>query len=183
MSIGKAPGSDVIPAEVFKAGGTLLIRKLTDLFQFHWEKKTLPQEFRDATIVHIYKRKENKRSCDNHIGIFLFSIAVKILARVLLNRLLKHLEQGGLPESQCRFRETIDMILQLVNFKNNVWNNNKTSMTFVDFTKAFDSVSRNGLWKILAKFGCPEKFVKTISLFHDGIVARVLNEGGSSELF
>ena len=35
-------------------------------------------------------------------------------------------------------------------------------MTFVDLTIAFDSVSRNGLWKILAKFGCSEKFVKTV---------------------
>ena len=28
-------------------------------------------------------------------------------------------------------------------------------MTFVDLTKAFDTVSRDGLWKIMAKFGCP----------------------------
>ena len=28
-------------------------------------------------------------------------------------------------------------------------------MTFVDLTKAFDTVSREGLWKIMAKFGCP----------------------------
>ena len=42
FSVGKAPGADAIPAEVFKAGGTLRIRKLTDLFQFHWEKETLP---------------------------------------------------------------------------------------------------------------------------------------------
>ena len=31
-------------------------------------------------------------------------------------------------------------------------------MTFVDLTKAFDAVSREGLWKIMAKFGCPAKF-------------------------
>ena len=113
FSVGKAPGADAIPAEVFKAGGTLLIRRLTDLFQFHWEKETFPQKFKDATIVHIYKRKGNKRSCDNHRGHSLFSIAGRILARVLLNRLLKHLEQGHLPESQCGFpagRGTIAMI-------------------------------------------------------------------------
>ena len=62
LSVGKAPGADAIPAEVFKAGGTLFIRKLTDFFQFHWEKETLPHEFKDAIIVHIYKRKEKKRS-------------------------------------------------------------------------------------------------------------------------
>ena len=30
-------------------------------------------------------------------------------------------------------------------------------MTFVDLTKAFDTVSREDLWKIMAKFGCPTK--------------------------
>ena len=27
--------------------------------------------------------------------------------------------------------------------------------TFVDLTKVFDTVSQAGLWKIMAKFGCP----------------------------
>ena len=27
-------------------------------------------------------------------------------------------------------------------------------MTFFDLTKAFDTVSREGLWKVMAKFGC-----------------------------
>jgi len=66
MSSGKAPGRDAIPAEVFKSGGPSLLQKLTALFQSSWENETLPQEFKDATIVHIYKRKGNKRSCDNH---------------------------------------------------------------------------------------------------------------------
>ena len=30
--------------------------------------------------------------------------------------------------------------------------------SFVDLTKAFDTVSRDGLWKILARFGCPPNF-------------------------
>lgn len=79
----------------------------------HVGKEQLPQEFRDATIVHIHKRKGNCQSCDNHCGISLFSIAGKILACVLLNRLLLHLEKDLLPESQCGFRAgrgTVDMI-------------------------------------------------------------------------
>ena len=75
MSTGKAPASDAIPAEIFKPGGISLTRRLTDLFRSHWEKETLPQAFKDATIVHIYKRKGNIRTCDNHRGIFLLSIA------------------------------------------------------------------------------------------------------------
>ena len=41
---------------------------------------------------HIYQSKGNRHSCDNHRGISLLSIAGKVLARVLLNRLLHHLE-------------------------------------------------------------------------------------------
>lgn len=34
--------------------------------------------------------------------------------------------------------------------------------TFVDLTKAFDTVIRERLWKITAKFGCPKRFIKMI---------------------
>ena len=35
-------------------------------------------------------------------------------------------------------------------------------MTFVDLNKAFDTVSRDGLWKIMAKFGCPPRFIAMV---------------------
>ena len=52
-------------------------------------------------------------------------------------------------------------------------------MTFVDVTKAFDTVSREGLWKIMAQFGCPAKFIAMVRQFHDGMLARVQNDGDS----
>ena len=45
-------------------------------------------------------------------------------------------------------------------------------MTFVDLNKAFDTVSREGLWKIMAKFGCPSKFIAMVRQFHDGMLTR-----------
>ena len=56
-------------------------------------------------------------------------------------------------------------------------------MTFVDLTKAFDTVSRDGLWKIMAKFGCPPRFIATVRQFHDGMQALVQNDGEFSEPF
>ena len=50
-------------------------------------------------------------------------------------------------------------------------------MTFVDLTKAFDTVSRERLWKIMAQFGCPAKFIALVRHIHDGMLARVQNEG------
>ena len=37
-------------------------------------------------------------------------------------------------------------------------------MTFVDFTKTFATVSREGLLKIMAKFGYPAKFITMVCL-------------------
>nr|VZI27867.1 unnamed protein product [Spirometra erinaceieuropaei] len=100
LSSAKAPGSDAIPAEVYKHGGPQLMDHLTALFQEMWRQGEVPQDFKDATIVHLYKRKGNRQVCDNHRGISLLNIAGKIFARILLNRLNNHLEQGLLPESQ-----------------------------------------------------------------------------------
>ena len=61
MSCGKAPGSDAIHAEVFKSGGLALLIKLTELFKSFWDNKTLPQEFKDGTIVqekHVQEKRQ-----------------------------------------------------------------------------------------------------------------------------
>ena len=56
-------------------------------------------------------------------------------------------------------------------------------MIFIDLTKAFDSTSRPGLWQVLEKIGCPEKFVKIIKSFHDGMHGRVTEDGEMSTAF
>ena len=56
-------------------------------------------------------------------------------------------------------------------------------MTFVDLTKAFDTVSRDGLWKIMVKFGCPPRYIAMVRQFHDGMQARVQNDGEYPEPF
>ena len=123
-----------------------------------WQQEAIPQELKDASIVHLYKRKGNRWSCDNHRGISLLVIAGKILARVLLNRLTHHMEDGRLPESQCGFRQgrgTVDMIFAARQLQEKFQEQHRDHYTtFVDLTKAFDTVSREGLWKIMGKFGC-----------------------------
>jgi len=187
LSCGKAPGSDGIPAEIYKAGGPTITEKLLELFTSCWEEGRLPQEFKDASIVHLYKRKGNRQCCDNHRGISLLCIAGKILARLLLNRLITHLERGHLPESQCGFRAgrgTVDMIFAARQLQEKCQEQYQDLITtFVDLTKAFDTVSRNGLWKIMAKFGCPDHFIQIVRQFHDGMMARVFDNGEVSSDF
>ena len=182
----KAPGSDTIPAEIYKAEGTPFAKKMTELFHIMWRKEAIPQEFKDASIVHLFKRKGNPQLCDNHRGISLLSVAGKVLARVLLNRLNEHLEQAGLlPENQCGFtkdRGTIDIIFTARQLQEKCQEQNMDLyMTFVELTKTFDTVSCEGLWKIMATFGCPTKFIAMVRQFHDGKLARVQNDGEFSD--
>ena len=69
MSNGKAPGTDGILAEVFKKCSSCLLPHLVDLFEAIWNEAVIPQDFKDATIFHIYKRKGDRSCCDNHWGI------------------------------------------------------------------------------------------------------------------
>ena len=55
--------------------------------------------------------------------------------------------------------------------------------TFVDLTKAFDTVSRDGLWRIMAKYGCSTKFINIMRQLHVGILAKVQDNGENSDPF
>ncbi|BHF84948.1 hypothetical protein SprV_1002810200 [Sparganum proliferum] len=110
-----------------------------------------------------------------------------MFARILLNRLKNHLEQGLLPESQCGFsrhRGTTDMIFAAGKLQEKC-QEMRTHLysTFVDLTKAFNTVNREGLWKIMTKFGCPERFIEMVRQLHDGMMARVTENGTVSEAF
>ncbi|VDL95997.1 unnamed protein product [Schistocephalus solidus] len=153
ISSGKAPGSGAIPPEVYKHSGPRLMAEIATLFQEMWRQGKIPQDFKDATIFHLYKWKGNRQLCDNHRGISLLNIAGKIFFRILLNRLNGHLEQGLLPESQCGFRRhrgTTDMIFATRQLQEK-GREMRTHLytTFVDLMKAFDTVNCDGLWKSL----------------------------------
>ena len=38
----------------------------------------------------------------------------------------------------------------------------------VDLTKAFDTASSEGPWKIMARLGCPPKFLTILRQLHEG---------------
>ena len=56
-------------------------------------------------------------------------------------------------------------------------------MVFVDFTKAFDTVNRTALWKLLQRYGCPVKFTTLIKALHENMQARVSLNGELSDPF
>jgi hypothetical protein len=73
LSTGKAPGGDSIPADIYKDGGMALVVKLHYLFELIWDQGNVPQDFKDASIFHLYKRKGNRQVCDTTVE-FPFSL-------------------------------------------------------------------------------------------------------------
>ncbi|XP_078612812.1 uncharacterized protein LOC144882704 [Branchiostoma floridae x Branchiostoma japonicum] len=184
---GKAAGVDAIPPEIWKHGGAALHITLHKLFVLCWEQGKLPQDLRDAVIITLYKNKGEKSDCSNYRGITLLSIAGKILARILLNRLVPAVAERHLPESQCGFRAnrgTTDMVFVLRQLQEKCREQNKgLYVTFVDLTKAFDTVSRKGLWQIMERLGCPPKFLSMVIQLHESQRGQVRSRNDLSESF
>ena len=82
-SSGKVCGLDGLPAEIFKHGGRILVEKLTQLYSLIWQHEAVPKNFKDATIIHLHKRKEDRSICDNPRGISFLSTPWKIMTRII----------------------------------------------------------------------------------------------------
>lgn len=130
--------------EVWKQGGQVLHKKQTELLVHYWELGTLPQDPWDAVIITLYKNKGEKSNYSNYHRITLLSIAGKIMARVLLNRQIPEIAQDQLIEA-----------LQSWCLQEKGREQNKGHyVTFDDLSKAFDTMSREGIWRIMEKLGC-----------------------------
>ncbi|CAI9742789.1 XP_036355409.1uncharacterized protein LOC115230134 [Octopus vulgaris] len=65
LSNGKDLGQDDIPIEVCKHGSRQIVNKLCKLICLIWETGSVPQQFKDACIMHLYKNKRKRSQCDN----------------------------------------------------------------------------------------------------------------------
>jgi hypothetical protein len=186
MKNGKAAGVDGIPAEVWKFGGEGVLRVLHSFCEKVWREEVSPQDWKDAMVCSLYKSKGDRSECGNYRGISLLSTAGKAMARVLTNRLM---DEGYhlIPESQCGFRRgrsTVDMMFCARQVQEKcIEQRVGMHAVFIDLTKAYDTVNREGLWLVLRKFGFPEKMVSVIRSLHEGTRAAVVMSGGQSEWF
>lgn len=176
----KAPGASGILPEMVQHAGEEAISFLLSLVHQVWAEGCVPQAWRDAEIVPIPK-KGDLSLCDNWRGIALLDVVGKLVGRLVHGR-LQVLAESELPDSQCGFRRGRSCTDQIFSVSQHIEKlyEHRTSgcLVFIDLRKAYDSVSREALWRALEVLGVPPSLIKTIASFHSDMSAKV-RVGGS----
>ena len=181
----KAAGEDDIRGEMLKAMDSDGIGKLHQVVSQAWIQGQVPQEWRNATIVPIFK-KGSKKLCSNYRGISLLSVPGKVYARVLLDR-LKILTDPLIEEAQAGFRMgrgTRDHLFVMSQILEKTYEFDKAChCVFIDPEKAFDRVPRARLKLVLQEAGVQGKLLKAVSGLHEENQCRVRVKGQLSKPF
>ena len=182
---GKACGIDGISAEMLKADLDTSSKILTTFFRSVWDSNAIPEDWSKGLIVKLPK-KGNIQFCDNWRGITLLSVPSKVFCRILLRRIDLAIDKK-LREEQAGFRKGRGCIDQIFTIRNIIeqcleWNS-PLYINFIDFQKAFDSLHRDTLWKILQLYGVPDKLITVIKLFYYHFECSVIVDGKLSEWF
>jgi sorting nexin-29 len=121
----KAPGIDLIPAELVKFAGQEYVKHLHQLIAKIWITETIPEEWYLSIVCPIHKKGDVMvRVYSNYRRISLLCIAYKIFSNILFNRLSPCVE-GIIGDYQCGFRQgrsTYDQIFTIRQILENVTN-------------------------------------------------------------
>ena len=124
----------------------------------------MPKTWKQRTIFKIPK-KGDLTECGNWRGIILTAVPSKVFGRVLIDRIRDGVnsklrdEQAGFRSGRGTVEHTFilrNIIEQVVEWQATLY------ITFVDFEKAFDSVHRESLWKIMESYGIPCKIIHMV---------------------
>ena len=149
----KAACLDFIPAQLLKWGGDAIVDELTKITNIVWHTVKVSDECKCGATVKL-PNKRDLCDCDHWRGIILLMIARKMLCQVLLKRLQKNID-AKLREEQAGFRHG-----RSCNDKKHTLEYSKPLIiNYVDFKKAFDSIYRPTLWKILKVCGIPKRYI------------------------
>ena len=120
------------------------------------ENSAVATELERSVFITILK-KDNAKECSNYHTTVIISHASQVMLKILQARLSQYVNRE-LPDVQARFRKGREPRDQIANicwiiekakeFQRNIY--------FTDFTKAFDCVYHNKLWKILKEMEIPD---------------------------
>jgi hypothetical protein len=191
-----ASGRDGIPPEFYKLAfeqenvellpSTDLGRILSLVLTKVWDSGIIPDRWNEAWVVSIFKDGDPK-SMNNYRGISLIVVVLKILTKVITNRLGKALESmNWFSEEQAGFRsleECVGHVCALHEIlKRRSLMRKRTYVAFVDIKKAYDSVPIQALLRKLELLGVSGKSLGFFQALYSNPVVRVRTKNGLSEL-
>ena len=183
LSEGKSAGPDGIPPEVIKRCNfdDIIILFANKLLIENVKR----EQWSEIDLIPVPKTGDLGETL-NYRGISISSVVAKIVNKMILNRIQpkidKHLRrnQNGFRPS----RSTTAHILALRRLIEGVKANNMKSMIlFLDFKKAFDSVHRGKMMKILKAYGIPPNLMSAIIKSYENTKAKVITPNGETALF
>ena len=128
-------------------------------------------------------KKGNAKECSNYCTAALISYASKVMLKILQARLQQYMNHE-FPGVQAGFRKgrgTRDQIANIIEkareFQKNIY------FCFIDFTRAFDCVDHNKLWKILKEMGIPDHLTCLLKNLCAGQEATVRTGHGTTDWF
>ena len=156
---------------------------LPSICQQIWKTQKWPQDWKRLVFIPIPK-KGNVKESSNYHTIALISHDSKIMLKILQARLQKYMN-WELPDAQAGFRKGRGTRDQIVNihwiieetreFQKNIY------FCFIDYTKAFDCVDHNKLWKILQEMGLPDHLTCLLRNLYQGQEATVTTGRGTMD--
>lgn len=186
----KSPGIDKVLNEYIKSTKTKMMPIYLKFFNLILNTGFVPSQWSQGIIVPIYKCKGNSKLPENYRPITLLSCMGKLFTSILNLRLNCFLDNYGiLSENQAGFRKsysTLDHIFTL-NSLCEILRHSKQKLycIFIDFSKAFDSISRVNLWQKLLNTNpvIDGKFLRVINNMYNNIKSCVSKENEVSSFF
>ena len=180
-----AAGPDGIPSRVIKELKEELLAPLTILFTKSIETGKIPDEWREAEVVPIFK-KGRRSEPGNYRPVSLTVTVGKLLERIVRKQMVNYIESNKLlSNSQHGFRSGRSPQTNLIEYLNNTtkWLDEGKSfdVLYLDFSKAFDVVSHGRLMVKLRMFGIDGKLLRWLEDWLKGRKQRVRVEGRYSD--
>ena len=184
----KSAGLDDLIPEFFINSIDIIIPLLNKFFNRIFDHADYPEPWSYSIIVSILK-KGNANDPNNYRGISLLDVLGKIYTSILTRRVTFYTNIfSKISESQAGFRDGYSMtdqafILYSLIHKYLSKKRGKLYVAFVDLTKAFDSINRSKLWKVVSKTGIKGKLYKNLLSMYQLVKACVRTNEGLTSFF
>lgn len=182
LDVNKAYGSDGLATAIYKHCAISITPSLTMLFNLSLDKGIVPNDWKKANIVPVFK-KGVKSDVKNYRPISLLPIAGKVLERCVHHSIF-NIIRNDINEHQHGFVPQKSTTSQLVEFYdlvfNKIDNKSQCDIIFLDLSKAFDSVPHDLLLAKLKTFGICNKLHAWFTDYLHGRQQKVVIQGCSS---